>query len=666
MYSNRVQQVSPPKLQNTQGSEQSFYMNNRVFFCQKHNEQITNFSVQELKPLCPECVSEIFANGIDDHSVDSLKNVKINCSKKIKTGVYELNRQLESSEIKYLLNPQGIIDEGVQEIQKCKKQIMRIVDFHFEQLFIQFKSQVQDNVLKASDLTYIFENIKQSIVELDQLSNNLEQGNTIQAIVKVCQLDLKSLIDKFKSDIHKIVDSRDLDPIKIIQNNNAVNDIKRILPQVAVINKIHSHYHNHSPPRQQSPPGAKSSQNRFFNTQTQFTQPPIQQFDNGFVPANPNFVNSNFTSAENLLKQQQLLSQQIQQQQPYQQQEKRPLSNTQVQNQAKQDARPPSMNNFASNPNRPPYALVNPNLPSLQIRNKDYFNQNTRNKLLVSIQNQVLQGVDLNLSSTGNLAGSFEIPLQEEVTDQNAVLVAQNGDIYVIGGVYRKKNQISNEVKRIVVSPDRKSCQIETVAYLYEPRYAHSAIQLQDRIYVIGGFSSKRLAKNEVETIYIKDNQFGVDISQECLHHSAYPSLSVLQDQYIVKVGGINEQNQLVATIERYDSIRGEWENIDPIFENNIESFSIFFGSESIAINNNEIMIFGGSDEQNQYSKLSYILSFKNREIQITDIMKYPFPLNVDLINVQPIIQDNLVYLKNPISKKTVLCFNGQSWQEVA
>ncbi|KAL4471130.1 hypothetical protein ABPG72_006511 [Tetrahymena utriculariae] len=665
MYSNRVQQESPPKLQNTQGSEQSFYMNNRVFFCQKHNEQITNFSVQELKPLCPECISEIFANGVDDHSVDSLKNVKINCSKKIKTGVYELNRQLESSEIKYLLNPQSIIDEGVQEIQKCKKQIMRIVDFHFEQLFIQFKSQVQDNVLKASDLTYIFENIKQSIVELDQLSNNLEQGNTIQAIVKVCQLDLKSLIDKFKSDIHKIVDSRDLDPIKIIQNNNAVNDIKRILPQVAIINKIHSHYHNHSPPRQQSPPGAKSSQNRFFNTQSQFTQPPVQQFDNGFVPANPNFITGNFMSAENLLKQQQLLSQQIQQQQPYQQQEKRPLSSTQVSNQAKQDA-PPSMNNFANNHNRQPYAIVNPNLPSLQIRNKDYFNQNTRNKLLVQIQNQVLQGVDLNLSSTGNLVGNFEIPLQEEITDQNAVLVAQNGDIYVIGGVYRKKNQISNEVKRIVVSPDRKSCQIETVAHLHEPRYAHSAIQLQDRIYVVGGFSSKRLAKNEVEIIYIKDNQFGVDISQECLHHSAYPSLSVLQDQYIIKVGGINEQNQLVATIERYDSVRGEWENIDPIFENNIESFSIFFGSESIAISNNEIMIFGGSDEQNQYSNLSYILSFKNREIQITDIMKYPFPLNVDLINIQPIIQDNLVYLKNPISKKTVLCFNGQSWQEVA
>ncbi|KAL4438787.1 hypothetical protein ABPG74_013460 [Tetrahymena malaccensis] len=637
-------------------------MNNRIFLCQKHNEQITNFSVQELKPLCPECISEIFANGVDDHSVDSLKNVKINCSKKIKTGVYELNRQLESSEIKYLLNPQGIIDEGVQEIQKCKKQIMRIVDFHFEQLFIQFKSQVQDNVLKASDLTYIFENIKQSIVELDQLSNNLEQGNTIQAIVKVCQLDLKSLIDKFKSDIHKIVDSRDLDPIKIIQNNNAVNDIKRILPQVAVINKIHSHYHNHSPPRQQSPPGAKSSQNRFFNTQSQFTQPAVQQFDNGFVPANPNYITSNFMSAENLLKQQQLLSQQIQQQQPYQSQEKRPLSNTQIQAQPKQDVHPPVINN----PNRPPYAVVNPNLPSLQIRNKDYFNQNTRNKLLVQIQNQVLSGVDLNLTSTGNLAGSFEIPLQEEITDQNSVLVAQNGDIYVIGGVYRKKNQISNEVKRIVVSPDRKSCQIETVAYLYEPRYAHSAIQLQDRIYVIGGFSSKRIAKNEVETIYIKDNQFGVDISQECLHHSAYPSLSVLQDQYIIKVGGINEQSQLVATIERYDSVRGEWENIDPIFENNIESFSIFFGSESIAINNNEIMIFGGSDEQNQYSKLSYILSFKNREIQITDIMKYPFPLNVDLINTQPIIQDNLVYLKNPISKKTVLCFNGQSWQEVA
>ena len=51
------------------------------------------------------------------------------------------------------------------------------------------------------------------------------------------------------------------------------------------------------------------------------------------------------------------------------------------------------------------------------------------------------------------------------------------GDIIVTGGVYKNTNKVSNIVKRIVLSPDRKSCSIETVARLYETRYAHSTIQ---------------------------------------------------------------------------------------------------------------------------------------------------------------------------------------------
>lgn len=92
-------------------------------------------------------------------------------------------------------------------------------------------------------------------------------------MVKICQLDLKSLINKFKSDIHKIVDSRDLDPIKIIVNHNAVNDIKSFLPQTAVINKLHSHYHDHSPDKPPHLLSPKHPNPKFINTTA--------------VPANP-------------------------------------------------------------------------------------------------------------------------------------------------------------------------------------------------------------------------------------------------------------------------------------------------------------------------------------------------------------------------------------------
>lgn len=45
--------------------------------------------------------------------VDSFKNVKNNCSRKLKQGVLELTKQLESNELSYLLNPELVIDNGI-------------------------------------------------------------------------------------------------------------------------------------------------------------------------------------------------------------------------------------------------------------------------------------------------------------------------------------------------------------------------------------------------------------------------------------------------------------------------------------------------------------------------------------------------------------------------
>ncbi len=57
-------------------------------------------------------------------------------------------------------------------------------------------------MLKAKDFEEVFRQIKRLIQELEDLNVSLDTGNTISIIKKICLLDLKSLMDKFRSKIH--------------------------------------------------------------------------------------------------------------------------------------------------------------------------------------------------------------------------------------------------------------------------------------------------------------------------------------------------------------------------------------------------------------------------------------------------------------------------------
>jgi hypothetical protein len=65
-----------------------------------------------------------------------------------------------------------------------------------------FKRKVAENMLKAKDFEEVFRQIKRLIQELEDLNVSLDTGNTISIIKKICLLDLKSLMDKFRSKIH--------------------------------------------------------------------------------------------------------------------------------------------------------------------------------------------------------------------------------------------------------------------------------------------------------------------------------------------------------------------------------------------------------------------------------------------------------------------------------
>ena len=58
---------------------------------------------------------------------------------------------MENAEIQYLLNPDAIIDEGVQKLKLCKEQIMNLIGSFFDNVEEYFKKLIHSNKLKATD-----------------------------------------------------------------------------------------------------------------------------------------------------------------------------------------------------------------------------------------------------------------------------------------------------------------------------------------------------------------------------------------------------------------------------------------------------------------------------------------------------------------------------------
>lgn len=133
-----------------------------------------------------------------------------------------------------------------------------------------------------------------------------------------------------------------------------------------------------------------------------------------------------------------------------------------------------------------------------------------------------------------------------------------------------------------------------------------------------------------------------------------------------MKIGGIDELNQLVQTIERYDLLTGVWDNVDPaIEETDINSFNIYYASGCASLNLNELFIFGGCNEKGENSNLTFTLSFDNTDVTIRNIMKHPLPYHINFADIQSVYLDHKIFFKNPLSKYSLISFDGHDWIEV-
>ncbi|XP_029447841.1 kelch-like protein 38 isoform X2 [Rhinatrema bivittatum] len=150
-----------------------------------------------------------------------------------------------------------------------------------------------------------------------------------------------------------------------------------------------------------------------------------------------------------------------------------------------------------------------------------------------------------------------------------------------VGG--RKDNQ---QTTRDVLLYDEKTQQWLSLAKLPLRLYKFSAVGLHSNIYVLGGMpvsSGRASLSAAVYILSLKMNQWRTG---EPMLASRYSHRSLAYKNYIFSIGGIGENQEILNSMERYDSIYNVWEAM--------ANMPVAVLHPAVAAKNQRIYLFGG------------------------------------------------------------------------
>ncbi|XP_007070930.2 kelch-like protein 38 [Chelonia mydas] len=155
--------------------------------------------------------------------------------------------------------------------------------------------------------------------------------------------------------------------------------------------------------------------------------------------------------------------------------------------------------------------------------------------------------------------------------------------LIIIGG--RKDNQTTT---RDVLLYDEKTNQWLSLAKHPVRLYKASAVSLHSNIYVLGGMPvscEKSPVSDNVYIFSLKLNQWRV---VEHMLVPRYSHRSIAYKNYIFSIGGIGEKQEILNSMERYDSIYNIWENM--------ANMPVAVLHPAVAAKDQRIYLFGGED----------------------------------------------------------------------
>ncbi|XP_065256187.1 kelch-like protein 38 [Emys orbicularis] len=155
--------------------------------------------------------------------------------------------------------------------------------------------------------------------------------------------------------------------------------------------------------------------------------------------------------------------------------------------------------------------------------------------------------------------------------------------LIIIGG--RKDNQTTT---RDVLLYDEKTNQWLSLAKHPVRLYKASAVSLHSNIYVLGGMPVSCEKSPVSDNVYI----FSLKLNQwrlvEPMLVPRYSHRSIAYKNYIFSIGGIGENQEILNSMERYDSIYNIWENMG--------NMPVAVLHPAVAAKDQRIYLFGGED----------------------------------------------------------------------
>lgn len=155
--------------------------------------------------------------------------------------------------------------------------------------------------------------------------------------------------------------------------------------------------------------------------------------------------------------------------------------------------------------------------------------------------------------------------------------------LILLGG--RKDSQ---QTTRDVLLYSKQTGQWQSLAKLPTRLYKASAVTLHRSVYVLGGMavsSGRSLVSHNVYIFSLKLNQWRLG---EPMLVARYSHRSTAHKNFIFSIGGIGEGQELMGSMERYDSICNVWESM--------ASMPVGVLHPAVAVKDQRLYLFGGED----------------------------------------------------------------------
>jgi hypothetical protein len=641
---------------------------NLKLYCEEHpHEKLTNFCFASLRALCPACIdnhNKHMKNQNTFPEVDTLKNVKLNCAKKVNNAIVALSSEVTRLENQARLNPHDIVEEGSTILKRAKEKVLQIVSRVFDELELEFSKKINDVVLRANNGEEIADKIRNLVAELENLLYGIESPNCIEIVRKICMIDVKSLLDKFRKDVNGVMELR----------GNVGNSFTEIRVDDSIISKINDDLRRYVSLLHKDDQLNVSSSAALNNSG-------ILGSMKGQLPGGNRASNSNSsweppTTANNNTHNNHLSSN----------------GNNNNNNNNQGSKAYTALPEKEEEEDR--YGLVqyhktyqNDIGTRFPVTIGDYYENSCSKKFIHFFQNHEnrLHYVDLEKFMHSQKVGieSIELDINFRVPPFHKSIAIPNGDIYLIGGADPNNN---NKKHNTTYTFDFGKRTLVPRASLNIARSSFAICYMKGYIYAVGGLTNNSAFTSTCEKYDIAMNRWLpiADLNFDVLA----PCIAAFNNKYIYKFGGNSIENRLENHVEKYDPVKNKWYPLQPKIDLPYHLKSSYFKmlntSAAIQINQYEIYIFGGYLDDNTGSNQTFIFRINNSE----DDDKNPYNYTITGVAVKTLTHPEAFWNNNPIvvnrnvfalqniqtseqddvcldDRRRLLIFNGTEWKNI-